>query len=195
MSLMKLGVLLEIIGFVLATVFAAILLERKFIGEFATKFEQYFHNLAKELNKMFPYPPKSSVFKMIGYFLQTLCIIGSCYLWYYIDNGFHSIFYILFIISLLIFWIVPSYVRYRLWKKTYKEKLSSNNRIDWFLTFIFHDALIIIISIPGLLFTWAIALLCLIFNWLAQPDKVKKIFIIFGTIIILAGLIIEFIIV
>jgi hypothetical protein len=193
MSLMKLGVLFEIIGFVLATIFAAILLERKFIGEFATKFEHFFSSSAKEFNEMVPYPPKSSVYKMIGYFVQTLFIIGSCYLWYYLDNGFHSIFSILTVISLIILWIVPSYIRYKLWKKTYKEKLTSNDRIDWFLTYIFNDALIIILSIPGLLFVSIMLLLRITINWLAQSDKVKKVLIVIGTIIAITGLILEFI--
>jgi hypothetical protein len=192
---MKLGLLLEIIGFLLATVFAAIILERKFLGEFATKFEQFFYDSSKELNKLFPSPPKSSMYQMICYFFQALFIIGSCFLWYYIDDGFHSIFYVLLLISLLIFLIVPSYIRYKLWQKTYNEKLSLGNKIDWFFGFLHKDVIIIVLSIPGLLFTWSIVLLRFIFNWLAQPDKLKKMLIIVGTIIILTGLIIEFIVI
>jgi hypothetical protein len=191
MNLMQIGMLFEIVGFILATVFAAIILERQVVGKFATRFGQVFSNSKDGLTRRFPHPPANSVSKVMVYAVQALLIIGTLVFAAIKDKSFQAFFAITFQLAMIVFCIVPSFIRFSLWKRVNQDKVKKEGNIDWFLGFLFKDVVIIILSLPMLILHGIIVSLRFSFNWLARPDDLKKLFVVGGTILVLAGLIVE----
>jgi hypothetical protein len=181
MTMTQIAMLLEISGFIIAGVFAGILLERGTIGKLAEKVDNWIKSTADTLDKGFPPPPPQalkgatfySIFSMLLWMSIVVIIVG------WLNNlRYLVIFGLIWILAFHIeapILIIPSKNRRKIAKSFAKVEL-----ILW-------------VTIPLLMFTAGITLLRLTLKWLAGKDMLKKAFLVFGTVMLLAGLILEFV--
>ena len=178
MNIVQIAKLLEISGFLLASIFAGILLEKGIIGNFADKWHSWLNSTYKSLNEIFPFPPRHKIITAVIIALTSLSVwaaVASIILG--IVNG----------LNLLI--ILGSVLIFGFFSPAFQRLISRKlNKGDFTI-----GLLMLLVVIPMLIFTFAITALRQFIRLLAYKDLFKKAMLVFGSLLILLGLIFEFI--
>jgi len=181
MSMTQIAILFEISGFIIASVFAGILLERGAVESIADKVNDWIKLTANTLDKEFPLPPPKALTMAAWYAMFSLFLALAVVS---IVIGWLNNFWLFFLggLALILGFFTPAVL----------ILLSSKNRLDT-AKGLAKQLLFLLITIPMLLFTAGITTLRLMLKWLAGKDMLKKAFLVFGTAMLLAGLILEFV--
>jgi hypothetical protein len=181
MSITQVAILLQISGFVIATVFAAILLERGTVGGLADKLYTSLHSATEDLKTSFPPPPPKAIKGAIWYaFFSVLLLTAIAAIligWLRNDKAAIAgglLYAFGFLIPALAM-IIRSKDRRQTLKRVAKELI------------------VLLLVTPALILTGIILFGRLIMIWLIGKDMLKKVFIVFGSLLILLGLILEFV--
>ena len=183
MSIDKIAILLEIIGFILASIFAGVLLEKGSLVNLNNRLYSFLSSFSARLKNIFPLPSrkemKSSVFylyfSIIGLYLPlSLVLIGSI-------KDIPAI-----LIAGIALWsgfMTPALVM--IFRSGFNRTVIREVAIDLFL---------LTIIIPLLLFIAIITILRFIAAWLSEEYVFKVLLLILGSVLLLSGLVIELVI-
>jgi hypothetical protein len=192
MSLYQWGLLLSIIGFTLATLFAALLMERRVVGSFADWLGELFGLIHSHLGRGFPLPRRRIIWMMLLYTIRALALVVSLIL---LKHPPHEPVYInagILFVLLAVGAVVPLVSLFRQeWKEDGGEaSLALFGRL--FAACTIHELVMLAVS-PFILAGIAIiGAARSVFGFLSYHDEAKKVLVILGTLVAFVGLLMQF---
>ena len=195
MSLPKIAILLEIVGFSLATILGGILLNKEFFSKLVNSFSNKVNIVTDNLNKWYiPYIRylwhikwfERSGGTIVVTFAEVCIVLGLLLdITWLLGLGLVAISpYVIFIVPFSAFVLFRS-----------DPRMESMWQFPAYLIGALVRSFIIapIVLIPFLTFLYSSTMLALILNAIAREDFLKKVLIISGSVIVILGLILELI--
>ncbi len=195
MSLPKIAIWLEIVGFSLATIFGGILLSKEFFSKLVNSFNNKVNVVTDNLNKWYiPYIQylwhikwfERSGGTIVVTFAEVCIVLGLLLdITWLLGLGLVAISpYVIFIVPFFAFVLFRS-----------DPRMQSMWQFPAYLIGALVRSFIIapIVLIPFFTFLYSSTMLALILNAIAREDFLKKVLIISGSIIVILGLILELI--
>jgi hypothetical protein len=184
--------LLSLIGFVMATMFAALLMEHRIVGSFADWLSNAFGEIHSRLSRNFPLPRRRLITVMYRYSVQTLALSSSAVLLIVPHHFPASINIWVSVALILVAGVLPLVLLYR---ESWEEEGEDANiylEARMFAACLVHEIIMLLISPFVLLAIFVLEIMRATFGFLSYRDDAKKLLVILGTMVAFAGLIIQF---
>ena len=192
MSLAQWGMLLSIIGFIMATLFAALLMEQRVVGPLADKLSDGFGDIHSRLNRTFPLPRRRLITVMYRYSIQTTALSLSYGFLRVPHHAIKSPNLWVSIALILAAGVLPLLVMYRdAWAD---EGSDSDIRLEVriFAACLVHEVIMLLISPFVLIGIFLLELARGLFGFLSYSSDAKKALVVIGTLVAFVGLILQF---
>ncbi len=178
MSIIQTGLLLEIVGFSLVGIFAAILLEKSIVGNFAEKVSGRLRSTYNSLEKTYPWPsPKG--FKVAWWVFRFSIILYGMFALVFVGIKYHETWALTFGLTGIAGFMIQSLF----------EVIFGNTSPRRFII-----GMVLLVMIPPLLIvTFFIGTIRTLLRRITVEDSLKKYFILIGSLILLLGMILQFI--
>ncbi len=188
MSLAQTAIVLEISGFILASVFAGILLEKGAIGNLSDRLSVFLMSKSGSLEETFPSPPPQAIQNAISYTIQAAILgLGITSTIVGLSRNESWLFWVGMILATLVL-ISPIVLAFFFRHELYPSTLSIPRILS---TQLARSLLGILVIIPAWLLLGSLVTLKLLTKSLAGKDMLKKALLLFGTVLLLSGLIVE----
>jgi hypothetical protein len=184
--------LLSIIGFIMATLFAALLMEQRVVGPLADKLSDGFGDIHAQLNRNFPLPRRSLIKVMYRYSIQTIALSLS---YAFLRAPHHAIKSPNLWVSaalILVAGVLPLILVYR---ETWAEEGSDSDirlEVRIFAACLVHEIIMLVISPFVLLGIFLLEMVRSLFGFLSYSSDAKKMLVVLGTLVAFVGLILQF---
>lgn len=180
------------IGFTMATLFAALLMERKIVGTFADWLSDAFAEIHARLSNTFPLPRRSSISAMYRYSMQSLGISSGVVLLVVPVHLVLSLNVWIAVFIIFVVGLVPLLALYRhtCAEEAYDFNLFTGARL--FAACLLHEIVMLLISPFALIAVFLLEIMRSLFGFLSYHDDAKKLLVIIGTLVAFAGLIVQF---
>jgi hypothetical protein len=192
MSLYQWGMLLSIIGFIMATLFAALLMEQRVVGPLADKLSDGFGDIHSRLNRHFPLPRRRLITVMYRYSIQTVALALSAV---FLKMPHHSLKSPdIWVSAAMIFaaGVLPLILLYR---EAWADEGSDPDirlEVRIFAACLVHEIIMLLISPFVLLGIFLLEIVRGLFGFLSYSSDAKKMLVVLGTLVAFVGLILQF---
>lgn len=182
MNMIQIGLAFQILGIVLVMFFAGMLLERGMVGRLSDRLYGFLVSASNSLQRIFPPPSRMQWEGALFYLLFSVIALYTPLVLILVGWLIKIPWAIYVGVAAVLGFLVPAF-RLILYSQ---HRLSTSKKVA-------EDLLILLLTIPLLFFTGTVIALQALTAWLATRDRLKKLLIVFGSIMLLAGLILEFI--
>jgi hypothetical protein len=192
MSLYQWGLLLSIIGFTLATLFAALLMERRVVGSFADWLGELFGLIHARLGRGFPLPRRRIMWMMLLYTIRTAALACSIFLLKHPPHEPVLINAGLMFLLLAAGAIIPLVSLFRQALKDDGGDASAALFGRLLTACMIHELVMLAVSPLVMAGIAILGVTKAVFGFLSYHDDAKKVLVILGTLVAFAGLILQF---
>ncbi len=183
---------MSIIGFIMATLFAALLMEHRVVGPLADKLSDGFGDIHSRLNRNFPLPRRRLITVMYRYSIQTIALSLSYVFLRVPHHTIKSPNLWVSVALILTAGVMPLIVIYRdAWAD---EGSDSDIRLEVriFTACLVHEVIMLLISPFVLIGIFLLEMARGLFGFLSYSSDAKKMLVVIGTLVAFAGLILQF---